>query len=60
MNPLVSYLVARLKERSTWLGIIALVTSSAVAVFPASSSIIMAAGASLGGFISAVLPDATK
>ena len=53
-----TYLIARIKERSTWLGLIALATSGGVTLFPAYSNIIVAAGASIGGFISAVLPDA--
>lgn len=52
-----AYIIARLTERSTWLGFIALATSAGVTFFPQFSNVIVAAGASIGGFISAVLPD---
>jgi hypothetical protein len=45
------YLFDRLKERSTWLGLIALATSFGVAVSPEQAEAIAVAGTSFAGLI---------
>ncbi len=51
------YILKRLTERSTWIGLISLLTGVGVAVNPAWVEPIVALGVSLAGFIGIVTPD---
>lgn len=51
------YLLNRLQERSTWLGLIALATGFGVSVKPDVSNAIITLGSSLAGVVAAVTPD---
>jgi hypothetical protein len=50
------YLLARLKEASTWRGLVYLLTALGVTVSPALAEAIIAAGMALAGVIGVVLP----
>jgi hypothetical protein len=50
------YLLARLKEASTWRGFVYLLTALGVTVSPALAEAIIAAGMALAGVIGVVLP----
>ena len=51
------YLINRLKERSTWLGIISLATGVWLYINPACIEPIIAAGVGLAGLIGITTPD---
>ena len=51
------YILARLKERSTWLGLVTLVTVAGVALSPEQQEAIVAAGVAVAGAISAFTAD---
>lgn len=51
------YLLSRLQERSTWLGLIALVTGFGVSVKPDVSNAIITLGSTVAGVIAALTPD---
>ena len=51
------YIINRLKERSTWLGIISLATGVGLYVNPAWVEAIIAAGIGLAGLIGITTPD---
>lgn len=52
-----SYLLARLKERSTWLGLIALATGFGVNMQPDVSNAIITIGSTVAGVVAALTPD---
>jgi hypothetical protein len=52
-----SYVIARLKEASTWRGIIALITSVGVTLSPELQGAIVAAGLGVMGIVGALVPD---
>ncbi|MFI3244721.1 MAG: hypothetical protein R3Y56_10770 [Akkermansia sp.] len=52
-----NYIINRLKERSTWLGIISLATGIGLSVNPAWVEAIIAAGVGLAGLVSIATPD---
>ncbi len=52
------YLLNRLREASTWRGIVMLFTAAGVALSAAQSEAIIAAGIALAGVIGVFLPDA--
>ena len=52
------YIIARLKERSTWLGIMSIVTVAGVALSPEQSEAIVSAGVAICGAIAAFTADA--
>lgn len=54
------YILARLKERSTWLGIISIVTVAGVALSPEQSEAIVNAGVAVAGVVAVFTPDAPK
>ena len=54
------YIMARLKEASTWRGIVAIVTACGVALSTAQIEAIVATGLALMGIVGAFFPDATK
>jgi hypothetical protein len=51
------YLVERMKEPSTWRGIILLLTAVGVPIAPELQSVIISAGLGLAGLVGAVTPD---
>jgi len=55
---MLKFITSRLKERSTWLGIIAVVTAAGVAVTPEQTEAIAAAGAAIGGRVAVFTSDA--
>ncbi len=54
MTTLKQYLLARLQEKSTWLGLIALLSAAGVAVSPDQTDAIATAGTALAGALLAV------
>jgi C4-dicarboxylate transporter len=52
-----NYILARLKEASTWRGIAALITAAGVSLSPAQSDAIVAAGLSIIGLIAVFFKD---
>ena len=52
-----SYLLDRMKETSTWRGLVLLLTALGVPMAPGLSDAIIAAGLGLAGLIGAVMPD---
>ena len=52
-----AYVLERLKEASTWRGIILLLTAVGVPVAPALADSIISAGLAIAGLIGAVTPD---
>ena len=52
-----AYILERLKEASTWRGIILLLTAVGVPVAPALADSIISAGLAIAGLIGAVTPD---
>lgn len=55
-----NYVLSRLKEASTWRGIIAVITACGVALSPEQIEAIVATGLALMGIVGAFFPDATK
>ena len=51
------YLVERMKEPSTWRGIILLLTAVGVPIAPELQSVIISAGLGLAGLVGAVTSD---
>jgi hypothetical protein len=51
------YIIERMRERSTWLGFIGILTGFGVTLDPALVDVIVAAGASLAGLVAALTPD---
>lgn len=54
----VRFLMARLKEPSTWRGVISIVTAMGVALSPSQMEAIIAGGLALMGIVGAFTPDA--
>lgn len=52
-----NYVVARLKEASTWRGLIFIATAFGLQLAPAMQEAIVTAGIGLAGVAGAVLPD---
>lgn len=52
-----SYILARLKEASTWRGLILIATAFGVHLAPAMQEAVVTAGIGLAGVAGAVLPD---
>jgi len=52
-----NYVLERLKESSTWRGIILLLTAIGVPIAPAMADMIVSAGLAIVGLIGAVAPD---
>lgn len=56
-NPKIAYLVAQLKQPSSWRGLTLLLTSLGVALSPEQSEAIMSAGLAIAGAIGMFAPD---
>lgn len=54
-----SYIFSRLKERSTWLGLIALATACGATIEPLLAEQIIAAGMAIAGLIGVLTKDST-
>ena len=54
------YIIARLKEASTWRGMVAIATSLGVVLSPDMIEAIVAAGLALIGIIGAFWPDSSS
>lgn len=57
MKQLTDYLIARARERSTWLGLISLATALGLVLSPAQQDAVIAAGMAAAGLIGAVTRD---
>ncbi|MFA6100446.1 MAG: hypothetical protein WC750_06295 [Patescibacteria group bacterium] len=53
------YIINRLKEASTWRGIIALITAAGITLQPNQVEAIVAAGLAAIGIVGAFFPDST-
>ena len=51
------YIIDRMKEASTWRGIVMLLTAAGIPIAPEMQSLIISAGLALAGLIGAVVPD---
>ena len=51
------YILERLKEPSTWRGIVMLLTAAGIPIAPQFQDVIISAGLALAGLIGAVMPD---
>lgn len=54
------YLLERLKEPSTWRGLILIATGLGAGWSPESQNLIVSAGVALAGVAGAILPDSLK
>ena len=54
------YLIQRLKEASTWRGIILVATAAGAHWSPASQETVITVGVGLAGVIGALIPDSWK
>ena len=52
-----NFIVSRLKEASTWRGILAIITACGITVSPEQSDAIVATGLALIGVVGAFFPD---
>lgn len=52
-----TYVLERLKEASTWRGIVLLLTAAGVPLAPGVADLIISAGLALTGLIGALTPD---
>jgi hypothetical protein len=52
-----NYLLNRLREASTWRGVIMLATAIGVPIAPALAEAIIAAGLALAGVVAMLIPD---
>lgn len=57
MKPAFLYILARLKERSTWLGLISLATAFGIMLTPEQTESVIAAGMAAAGLIGAFTRD---
>lgn len=57
MKELLGFIVSRLRERSTWLGLISLATALGLLLTPEQQETVIAAGMALGGLIGAFTRD---
>ena len=55
-----AYILARLKEASTWRGIVLLLTALGLQVAPEVQEAVISAGVAVAGAIGVFFPDATK
>lgn len=60
MKAFLTFIADRLRERSTWLGIVSLATALGLALTPEQSEAVIAAGIGFGGLITALTSDKTS
>lgn len=53
-----SFLLARIREASTWRGIVLFLTAAGVPIAPAAADAVIAAGLAIAGLIGVFMPDA--
>lgn len=58
MKDFLAFLLARLKERSTWLGLISFVTAMGLLLTPEQQEAIIATGMAVAGAVAAFTRDA--
>lgn len=54
---IVEFVLLRLRERSTWLGLISLATAAGLILSEAQQEAVIAAGSAIAGLIAALTPD---
>jgi nickel-dependent lactate racemase len=54
---MLNFLVDRLKERSTWLGIITIITAAGIHVTPEQAEAVAVAGAAIAGAVAVFTAD---
>lgn len=54
---MLDWIIARLKEPTTWIGILGLFTAAGINLAPEMSNLIVTAGVSLGGVLAIVLKE---
>lgn len=57
MARIVGFLVARGRERSSWLGVVALATAGGVQMNPEQAEALVALGVALAGAVAVLWPD---
>ncbi|MDP2206391.1 MAG: hypothetical protein Q8K65_08800 [Alphaproteobacteria bacterium] len=57
MKKFLSFILARAKERSTWLGLVSIATALGIALTEFQTEAVIAAGVSLAGVIAAFTSD---
>jgi hypothetical protein len=57
MKNIISYIIARLKERSTWLGLVGLLSSIGISLKPESTEAIIALGMAAASTIAVFTTD---
>jgi hypothetical protein len=58
MGKLIGFLAARARERSTWLGAVAILTAFGVRMDPEQAEALVALGLAIGGAVAVLWPDA--
>lgn len=57
LHDVVEFVLLRLRERSTWLGLISLATAAGLILSETQQEAVIAAGSALAGLIAALTPD---
>ena len=57
MKKIFDYALMRLRERSTWLGLVSLLTALGIVLTSAQQEYVIAAGSALAGLIATLTPD---
>ena len=57
MKRLLAFLIDRLDERSTWVGLVGILSALGIALTPDQIELIVVAGLALWGLVEAFLPD---
>lgn len=60
MNAIAQFILPRLKERSTYVGVVGILTALGIAIDPAYVDVALAVGAAVAGVIGIVWKDAAK
>lgn len=60
MNPYIEYLIDRAKERSTWIGLIAMLASFGITLAPEYHEPIIASGLAVSGLIAVAVREKKK
>ncbi len=57
IHDVLEFILLRLRERSTWIGLISLVTAAGLVISDVQQEAIIAAGSAVAGLIAALTPD---
>lgn len=57
LHDVIEFVLMRLRERSTWLGLISLATAAGLMLSESQQEAVIAAGSALAGLIAALTPD---